>query len=190
MLTSLEVKPAAFQGADAVVIDAPIAVVWESISDSKALERWGPPVREVQVFDNPEGLGSRRLVIAEMTPSGGAITRAESLGVRNKRTARFMERRIEHAEGVRIAYRIDEDNMGLSRMLSEVGFSMEVTSIDQRTTQLVWAFQHNTKGLLAALMNPLVIRPQQRRNRLAALASLKVYAEEVARRSEGPKDDL
>ncbi len=82
METTLSVKPVAFQGEDEIIINAPIEKVWHHISDSKALEKWGPPVREVTVIDFPEKLGSRRIVVGEFTPSGAVITTEESAKVK------------------------------------------------------------------------------------------------------------
>jgi hypothetical protein len=178
-MQAVEVKSARDQGRDSIVIEAPIALVWELISNSKALQDWGPPVREVTVLDYPEVLGSRRIIVAEMTATGAAIGRSASATAPGKRVARFLERRIEHLEGRRIAYRIEEENMGMSRMITEVGFAMELFPLEENRTRVEWTFLHNTRGLLGALINPLFIRPQQRRNRLAALAALKSHAENL-----------
>jgi uncharacterized protein YndB with AHSA1/START domain len=177
MQTKLPVKPAAAQGADAIVIRAPHALVWRLIADSTALARWGPPVRQVIVGEKPEQLGSMRTIVAEMTRGGAAITADRSATARDKKIARFVERRIEHVEGRRVGYRIEQDNMGLSRLITEVGFTMEIEALGSGETRLVWTFHHNPKGVLGTLMNRLFVRPQQRRNRLAALAALKRYAE-------------
>jgi hypothetical protein len=176
---AINVKPAKDQGRDSIVIEAPQALVWELISNSKALEDWGPPVREVSVLDHPEVLGSRRIIVAEMTAGGAAIERNESATATGKRVARFLERRIEHVEGRKLSYRIEEENMGMSRMITEVGFAMELFPLEANRTRVEWTFLHNTRGLLGALVNPLFIRPQQRKNRLAALAALKSHAENL-----------
>jgi ligand-binding SRPBCC domain-containing protein len=186
MQTSLPVKPAAPQGADAIVIRAPHALVWRLIADSTALVRWGPPVRQVIVSGQPEQLGSMRTVVAEMTRGGTAITADRSATARDKKIARFVERRIEHVEGRKIGYRIEEDNMGLSRLITEVGLTMEIEPLGENETRLVWTFHHNPRGILGALMNRFFVRPQQRRNRLAALTALKRYAEMEGIAAHGP----
>lgn len=180
------VKPAAFQGGDEIVIHAPIARVWQLIADSKELENWGPPVRQVVVHDVPEVLGSRRTVTAEMTSSGVAVTAEESATVKKKQVVHFVERRIEHVEGRKIGYRIEEDDMGLSKAITEVGFTMELEELSPRTTRIVWNFFQNPKGIFGRVMTPLFIRPRQRANRLAALRSLKRCAELNAHGETGP----
>ncbi len=67
--------------------------------------------------------------------------------------------------------------MGLSKLITEVGFAMEIEPLGENETRLVWTFNHNPRGVVGALMNRLFIRPRQRRNRLTALQALKRNAE-------------
>jgi hypothetical protein len=136
------------QGRDDIVIDAPMQILRQVISDSNELPNWGPPVRSVEMVSHDDGaerLGSARKIQAEF----------------GRKSGYFIERRAEHVEGRRIGYLIDEDGFGLDLILVSVGFS----------------FFHDLKGSKGRLMNPM-IKIQQRRNRLAALRSLKLYAEE------------
>lgn len=177
--TTLPVKPARFQGQDEIVINAPIERVWHLISDSKMLENWGPPVREITVLDSPETLGSRRIVVAEFKPNGSVITADESATVRKKKLAHLHERRIEHIEGCKIGYRFEKEDIGIFKVITEVGYTTELESIQPNQTRVVWKFFHNPKGIFGTVMNRLFILPQQRKNRLGALASLKRYAESL-----------
>lgn len=165
------------QGEDDIIINAPIATVWRLIADSQELERWGPPVRQIKVFDLPETIGSRRLVVAEFTPSGGVVTASESAHTAKKQTAHFEERRIEHIEGRKIGYRIEKEDIGMSRLISEVGYTTELEPLGEDRTRVIWRFFHRPRGLFGMVMNRLFILPQQRRNRLGALRALKEYAE-------------
>jgi hypothetical protein len=124
---------------------------------------WGPPVRGVKILTNDghEGPGTWRRVDAEFDGKKG----------------HFLERRIEHVEGRKIAVLIEEETFGLFRLLSEVGSSLELEPLGPHQTRVIFTFFHNTKGVTGYLMNRLVVLRQQRRNRLAALASLKKYAE-------------
>lgn len=156
-------KTSHIQGQDAVVIDAPPEYLWTLISNSMELYNWGPPVRGVKVLtdDGREGPGTWRRVDAEFDGKQG----------------HFIERRIEHIEGRKIAVLIEEETFGLFRLLSEVGSSLEIEPLGTHQTQVIFTFFHNTKGVMGYIMNKLVVLRQQRRNRLAALASLKEYAE-------------
>ena len=114
-------------------------------------------------------------------------TDAEKLGTARKvqaefgqKSGYFLEHRVEHVEGRKIAYLIDEDNFGISRLLSRPGFSLELDPQGDEATRVIFSFFHDPRGFKGRLMNPL-IKLQQRRNRLAALGSLKRRAEEMVR---------
>ena len=112
---------------------------------------------------------------------------AEKLGTARKvqaefgqKSGYFLEHRVEHVEGRKIAYLIDEDNFGISRLLSRPGFSLELDPQGDEATRVIFSFFHDPRGFKGWIMNPL-IKLQQRRNRLAALGSLKRHAEEIVR---------
>ena len=155
------------QGRDDILIHAPARILWQLISDSHELPSWGPPVKSVEVLTNAadaEKLGAARKVQAEFGQKSGY----------------FLEHRVEHVDGRKIAYLIDEDNFGISRLLSRPGFSLELEPKGDQATRVTFSFFHDPRGVKGRIMNPL-IKLQQRRNRLAALGSLKRRAEEIAR---------
>jgi hypothetical protein len=155
------------QGRDDIVVDAPARILWQLISDSNELPNWGPPVRSVEVMTvgaDAEKLGTARKVQAEFRQKSGY----------------FLEHRVEHVDGRKIAYLIDEDNFGISRLLSRPGFSLELDPKGDQATRVIFSFFHDPKGFKGLIMNPL-IKLQQRRNRLVALGSLKRRAEEMVR---------
>ena len=160
---SREPLDAQLQGRDSIDINAPMAHLWTLISDSNRLLDWGPPVTAIEVIDYPEGVGTRRRVDAEF----------------NGKTGYFIERRIEHVDGKKTRFVIEEDSFGLSRMMTESGASLELIPLDKHHTRVVFSFYHNPKGLLGQVMNWLIILRQQRKNRLLALESLKTYAEKT-----------
>jgi hypothetical protein len=152
------------QGQDEIIVEAPVERLWPLIADSTLLPDWGPPVRKAEVLgpsDQPEGLGSRRRIEAEL----------------NGKKGYFVERRTEHIQGRKIAYLIEEENFGIFRVLTQVGFSIEIESAGLDKTRVIWSFFHTPKGLLGHILNRMVILRQQRQNRLAALAALKHHAE-------------
>lgn len=152
------------QGRDEIIVAAPVGKIWSLISDSSRLPEWGPPVRSVDVLGeprDPERLGSRRRVHAEFDGKRG----------------HFVEVRTEHEEGRKVAYLIEEETFGLFKVMSRPGFSLEIEPAGKDATRVVFSFFHEPKGLLGSLLNVLVIRRAQRKNRLAALASLKERGE-------------
>lgn len=156
------------QGQDEIIVDVPVEKMWPLISGSKRLLDWGPPVRGVEIMQQPtklEGLNSYRRVEAEFDGQRG----------------HFIEKRIEHIEGKKIAVHIEEESFGLFRMITDVGSSLEIESAGPNKTRVIFSFFHRPKGIAGHVMNRLMILRQQRRNRLAALASLKRYAEKINR---------
>lgn len=108
-----------------------------------------------------EKLGSARKIQAEF----------------GRKSGYFIEHRVEHVEGRKIGYLIDEDSFGMAGILSRMGFSLELDPTEDQATRVRFSFFHDPRGLKGRVMNPL-IKLQQRRNRLAALRSLKRCAEE------------
>lgn len=153
------------QGQDEIIINAPVSVVWPLIKDSKRLEDWGPPVQKIEVYLVPgqkeEGAGSKRKVYAKFT---------------EKRTGWYQEIRTEHIEGRKITFLIYEDSFGMSKILKDVGGAMEVIPEGKDKTRFIFTFYHRTKGFMGWLMNPM-IKMDQKKNRRAALQSIKSYAE-------------
>ncbi len=109
----------------------------------------------------PEKLGSARKVWAEF----------------GRKSGYFIEHRVEHVEGRKIGYLIDENSFGMDGILLRMGFSLELDPTEDQAMRVTFSFFHDPKGFKGRVMNPM-IKLQQRRNRLAALRSLKRCAEE------------
>jgi hypothetical protein len=152
------------QGRDSIQVDAPSDLLWRLIADSNELPSWGPPVKGVEVMveqDQVERTGTPRKVYAAF----------------GRKSGYFVEHRVEHVPSRKIAYLIDKETFGLARVMSRPGFSLELEPLGTAATRVVFSFFHDPRGV-GRLLNPL-IKLQQRRNRLAALASLKRRAEEL-----------
>jgi len=155
------------QGRDDIVVHAPARILWQLISDSRQLPNWGPPVKSVEVMTDAaevETLGTARKVHAAF----------------GRKSGYFLEHRVEHVDGRKIAYLIDEENFGLAELVSRPGFSLELDPKGDQATRVIFSFFHDPRGFKGRIMNPL-LKLQQRRNRLAALGSLKRHAEEIVR---------
>lgn len=155
-----------FQGQDTILIDAPADLLWRLIDDSHELAKWGPPVTGVEVIEgsgDPERVGTARKIQATL----------------GRRSGYFLERRVLHVPGRSIGYLIYEENFGLFRGASRPGFSLEIEPREGGRTHVEFSFFHDPRGL-GRILNPL-IKLRQRRNRVAALRSLKYYAEGIAR---------
>lgn len=153
------------QGQDEIIINAPVSVVWPLIKDSKRLEDWGPPVQKIEIYLAPgqteEGAGSRRKVYAKFS---------------EKRKGWYQEIRTEQIEGRKTTFLIFEDSFGMSKILKDVGGAMEVVPEGADKTRFIFTFYHRTKGFMGWLMNPM-IKMDQKKNRRAALKSIKSFVE-------------
>ena len=153
------------QGQGEIIINAPVSAVWPLIRDSKRLEDWGPPVEKIEVYpDNnqtQEGVGSKRKVFAKFT---------------EKRKGWYNEIRTEQIDGRKVTFLIYEDSFGMSKMLTDVGASMEILPEGADKTKFIFTFYHRAKNILGWLMNPM-IKADQKKNRLKALESIKSYVE-------------
>jgi hypothetical protein len=161
-----EPMPSTLQGRDHILVDAGPEVLWRLIADSNELPNWGPPVIGVEILSGDgrdEGLGAVRKVHAQF----------------GRRAGYFVEHRVEHVDGRKVAYLIDEDSFGLSRLLARPGFSLELDPSSTGGTRVTFSFFHDPRGLAGRALNPL-IRLRQRCNRLVALKSLKRRAEDLA----------
>ena len=153
------------QGQGEIIINAPVSALWPLIRDSKRMEDWGPPVEKIEVYpdgnQSQENVGSKRKVFAKFT---------------EKRKGWYNEIRTEQIEGRKVAFLIYEDSFGMSKMLTDVGTSMEILPEGSDKTKFIFTFYHRTKNILGWLMNPM-IKADQKKNRLKALESIKSYVE-------------
>jgi len=152
------------QGSEIIIINAPIEIVWEAISNSKALEFWGPPVDSVEIYFQEgvfkEQIGTSRKVYASF----------------GKKSGFFHEHRTEHIEDKKIAYIIDSDEkLGVTQVLKYPGYSQEISKISEGKIKLEWIFYHKPKGL--GIFLNWMIKSQQKKNRHEGLIALKKYCE-------------
>ena len=153
------------QGHDSIEINAPAAIVWPLIVDSKQMENWGPPVQKVDVRlldgQNVESVGSYRKVYAKFS---------------EKRTGWYEEVRTDQQNGKSVTFLIINDSFGMAKLLEDVGARMAVEPINATTCRFDFTFYHRPKNLMGRIMNPLV-KADQKKNRKKALLSIKSFVE-------------
>lgn len=159
-----EIQTGKKQFSNSIIIQAPAQEVWEVIADSKQMETRGPPVQKVKIESNNslefEKAGSVRKVDV----------------VFGKKRGYFRERRIHQENLKRLDYQIFEENIGLFKVLKNVGFSMEIKNETNNETLLVFTFYQNPNGFLGWLMHPMIKMNQKKGNKEGML-SLKEYIE-------------
>jgi uncharacterized protein YndB with AHSA1/START domain len=145
---------------DTIVVNAPAAVVWRAIADPAAHASWHPFVTGIR---GEHALGASRSCSVIVGRKRGETT----------------ERCVEHDEPQRIAWLIEADSTGFSRMVSDwrSGFSLE----QRDGATLVTAHSaFEPRRLLLRVMQPFVRRKFHQTQR-AILAGLKVAVEADAR---------
>lgn len=153
------------QGRESITINASQEIVWNAIYNSEILEKWSPPTDSVEVYlkegQTKEGVGTRRKIYATF----------------GKRNGSFTEHRIEQVDGKSISFMIDSDEgLGVTKIMRYPGASMSITKINGDEITVEFVFYHKTKGFMGWLMNPM-IKSNQKKQRHAALLSLKEYCE-------------
>ena len=154
------------QFSNTIVIDAPINKVWNVLIDSKQMEVWGPPVQKVELITN-DSIGQEKV---------GSIRKVDVIF--GKKQGYFMEKRVYQEELKRLDYQIFEENIGLFKILKNVGFSMELVKKEENKTLLIFSFYQNPKGFFGWLMHPMVKINQKKGNK-EGMESLKQYIEKL-----------
>ena len=149
-----------------IVINASIEKVWDVIKDSNQMETWGPPVQKVELITK-DTIGQEKI---------GSIRKVDVIF--GKKEGYFMEKRINQEELKRLDYQIFEENIGLFKVLKNVGFSMEIESDSPNNTILTFTFYQNPKGFFGWLMHPMVKMNQKKGNK-EGMESLKKYIEKL-----------
>ena len=147
--------------ADEVRVEAPMAAVWMAIEDPAAHARWHPFVTEI--------VGRHEL--------DQVRTCSVLLG---KKQGRTTERCVEHDQGRRIAWAIEEDSSGFGRMVTgwRAGFALES---GEGGTVVTAESTFRPRNLLVRAMLPM-IRRKFHQTQQAILRGLK-DAVEADRRS-------
>lgn len=119
-----------------IVINASIEKVWDVIKDSKQMDTWGPPVQKVELITK-DTISQEKI---------GFIRKVDVIF--GKKEGYFMEKRINQEELKRSDYQKFEENIGLFRVLKNVGFSMEIESDSLNNTILTLLFTKIPKDFL------------------------------------------
>ena len=123
---------------DTTAINAPAVAVWEAIRSPADHADWHPFVTSIE---GGHDLGDVRRCTAEVDGKSGTT----------RETCTVLD------EGTAIAWRIDEDSLGFSRMVSDwnAGFTVEPT--DDGTTVTAWS-EFQPRRWWVRLMLPMIAR--------------------------------
>lgn len=143
-----------------ILVDAPAADVWAVLDDSANLPRWCPFMVK-DTTGGKESMGATR----ECTIENGG------------RSGRVKERCIDYQPERRIMWTMDEDTLGITRMLEGFAFGFSLERLEDQRTRVTFEQRWRARTLLAKLLVPLVMRRQMAKTNERLLGYLKQYVE-------------
>lgn len=144
-------------------------IVWAVLTDSTQLPFWAPAVARVESCADAERVGATRT--CEVT-----------LGAKS---GRMVERCVEVVRGSKIAYVVDEESFGMTKLLDGYGFAIELAEIGSNSTEIVLSTFYEPRHSLARLADRLILR-----RRLAAVCEdLVAGLVHHVERSDGQRSD-
>jgi uncharacterized protein YndB with AHSA1/START domain len=144
---------------------APPDLVWGILEDSTLLPTWAAAVEDVACrVPGREEVGSVRECRVDFAGRKGTI----------------VERCVEMIPKARLAYVVDEDSLGFTKLFADYGFTITVESSgDERTTVSMDTY-YSPRGLATAAMNALIMRRRFATTIDGLLGGLRSLAEERA----------
>ncbi len=150
---------APLQGANEILIDADAASVFSVLEDGALLPQWMPVVKSTTA--GREAAGCVRECQVEMDGRKGIV----------------VEKCIESIPPKRISWSLESDTLGFDKMLKDFSFSFVLQEQGSGRTLLLNETYYQPKGMLASLMNVLMLRGKFSKIRMAALNGIKKIAE-------------
>jgi uncharacterized protein YndB with AHSA1/START domain len=142
---------------------APPGAVWAVLEDSTLLPRWAAVVEEVSCrVPGREALGSVRECRVDFAGRKGTI----------------VERCVELIPNRKIAYVVDDDSLGFTRMFADYGFTITVEDGGANRTTVQMDTYYTPRNVVTAAMNALVMRRKFRSTVDGLLRGLRRLAEE------------
>lgn len=149
---------------DEIVIDAPTGKIWSILADSSLLPKFASFVKKVEFLDATEGhekLGSRRkCYLAFGNKSGYQI-----------------ERRSEEIPRKKISFTLEEESLGMSKVVSDWVGTFDLESLGPTKTKTILSLKYHPKGLFGKIMNAIMMKSRNRTAIKGFLEGLKQYAE-------------
>lgn len=152
--------PGPLQGADEILIGASPQRIFAILEDARRLPDW---TSVISTSGNHETVGVVRECEVDL----------------DGRRGRVVERCIESVPPSRIAWAMERDTFGFSRLVSDFGFSFTLYPEGDDKTRVRNEAYYRSKGPIAAAMNTLVMRRKFRGVRRKWLANLKGLCEET-----------
>jgi len=152
-----------------ILIEATPKAIFDVLADAEALPEWLPMVERCE-SRGPRGIGGERVCEVDW---GG-------------RRGMLVERCTERVMRRRLAFVVDEDTLGFSKMFDEFGFAYDLVPEGPGRTRVRMEGLYRPRGFLAKMMDVLLMRRRLAKSRCDILGYLKTHVESQPRRLAGP----
>ncbi len=148
-----------FQGQDEITIKASTNKIWGILIDGTQLSQWMKVVQHT----------------TSVTEHLNAVRSCEV--AMNGKKGQVRERCILFEEQKEIAWQMEYDEFGFSRMFDNYSFSFELQAIDDQKTRVINKGFYDAKNIWVRWLNVLMFRSMSSKIRCKALLGIKALAE-------------
>ncbi len=146
------------QARNEAVINASVSDIWKIITDINLLHKVNPGI--ITATGRMDKQGETRTCEFDNKGKKGVMT----------------ERLIELVPEEKTVWTIENDNMGMSKMLKETRFCFFLEKIDENKTRVVNESHYDPANLFVGIMNALVMKRKMRQIQERILANLRSLA--------------
>ena len=147
------------QARNEAIINAPLSSVWAIITDINLLHKINPGV--ITARGRMDTKGATRT--CEMENKGRKGTMTEKL--------------IEFVPEQKTVWTIENDTMGMSKMLKDSRFCFYLEKLDDSTTKIITESYYEPATIMAKIMNALMMKKMMRKIQGQILSNIKSIAE-------------
>ncbi len=147
------------QARNETIVNAPVASVWAAITDINMLQRINPWVEKASGRMDVQGATRT----CEFNNKGRKGTMTEKL--------------IELVAEKKTVWTIENDTMGMSKMLKDTRFCFYLEKLDEHKTKVVNESYYKPANLAAKIMNGLMMKKQMRKIQGQILNNIKTLTE-------------
>lgn len=147
------------QARNEVVINAPIGTIWSIITDINVLHKVNPGIISAKGSMNLQG-----------------ATRTCEFN-NNGRQGTMTERLIELVPEQKTVWTIEQDTMGMVKMLRDTRFCFYLEKINEQKTKLINESYYQPANLIVTIMNALMMKRKMRHIQGQILSNVKTLAE-------------
>ena len=147
------------QAKNTAVIKAPVNSIWAVITDINQLHKINPGV--IKAVGRMDKVGETRTCEIINRGENGTMT----------------EKLVELVPGQRTVWTIEQDTMGMSKMLKDTRFVFNIEKIDDQSTRVTNETYYRPAGFMARMLNGLMIRKTISKAQEQILVNIKLLTE-------------